>query len=167
MYVEIGCLKNIPGERLGASHKGRQWCELVTPPPRMWTPARLGEQSTAMTRTSTDGQFGVELLDDAARLADYLDAGVLLSKGSSLELDVLDPGGEALVEVGTRGDDVFRWGLSSGWYLRHYGYDPTGRVTTQIVSHTRSRGYQMPELRPEQVSRIRDAFAVDLQRVYW
>jgi hypothetical protein len=89
---------------------------------------------------------------DAARIADYLDAGALVARTTARKPDPWSGSDAAQVPLTQRTDGVWRWDDAVSYYVRVYGLSPGA----EFVAHVRGRGFTPPVLTGTQVSAVID-----------
>ena len=94
-------------------------------------------------------------IDDAARVAEYLDACPILIVAAGLDPDPLLSGSPAVVSIGVSSDGTYTWPLSVGYYARAHGISPD----VELLAHIRAQQHVPPMVSPTDVDRLRDELA--------
>ena len=90
--------------------------------------------------------------EDAARVADYLDAGAVVARTTARAIDPwLDPP-VAKVPLTKRTDGTWRWDDEVSYYVRNYGLSPGA----EFLAYLNQRNFTLPTVSPEQVSAVID-----------
>lgn len=90
--------------------------------------------------------------EDAARVADYLDAGAVVARTTARAIDPwLDPPA-ARVPLTKRTDGTWRWDDEVSYYVRNYGLSPGA----EFLNYLHQRNFTPPTVSPEQVSAVID-----------
>lgn len=90
--------------------------------------------------------------EDAARVADYLDAGSVLARTTARMVDVWSGDGVARVGLTQRTDGVWRWDDAVSYFVRRYHLSPG----PEFVAYLRERGFAPRVLSAAEVSAVTD-----------
>jgi hypothetical protein len=94
-------------------------------------------------------------IDDAARVAEYLDACPILIVAAGLDPDPLLSGSPAVVSIGVASDGTYTWPLSVSYHARAHGIAPD----VELLAHIRSQQHVPPKVSPTDVDRLREELA--------
>lgn len=90
--------------------------------------------------------------EDAARVADYLDAGAVVARTTARAIDPWLNPPAAQVPLTKRTDGVWRWDDEVSYYVRNYGLSPGA----EFLNYLHQRNFAPPTVSPEQVSAVID-----------
>lgn len=90
--------------------------------------------------------------EDAARVADYLDAGAVVARTTARIADVWSDDSAACVPLTQRTDGVWRWDDAVSYFVRHYNLSPG----TEFLDYLRERDFTLPPITAAQVAAVTD-----------
>ena len=107
---------------------------------------------TAPDGVSPDASLPRLSREDAARVADYLDAGAVVARTTARAIDPWLNPPSARVPLTKRTDGVWRWDDEVSYYVRNYGLSPGA----EFLNYLHQRNFTPPAVSPEQVSAVID-----------
>ena len=90
--------------------------------------------------------------EDAARVADYLDAGAVVARTTARRSDPWSDSDTARVPLTQRTDGVWRWDDAVSYYVRRYGLSPGA----EFMAYVRDRAFVPPIVSSAQVGAVID-----------